>query len=419
MTISSLYERMLKAEIDGRLDDELDKLQKDNYDPHHIDCLLNPEKCTPVWRLGKCNCTDQEREHCRASCFFEAITIDEEGNAIIDPELCTGCGECIELCKESNLAERKDLIAALAAVKSSDVPVFVLIAPAFIGQFHSEVTPGKLRAAFKRLGFSGMVEVALFADILTLREAFEFHRMVKTEDDFLLTSCCCPMWIAMIRKIYSQYLSHVPGSVSPMVACGRAIKLLEPGAITVFIGPCIAKKAEAREADIRDAVDFVLTFEEVAELFDFTGIDPSKLEDDDRDHSSLGGRIYARTGGVSEAVKLAAERISTDNSIKVRAVQANGIRECKAMMQALKDGEIDANFIEGMGCVGGCVGGPKAILDSEEGRDNVNEYGSKAQFLTPIDNPHVIELLNRLVLTKVEDLITERSLFSRDLSKRT
>ena len=218
----------------------------------------------------------------------------------------------------------------------------------------------------------------------------------------------------MIRRIYKEFLSHVPGSVSPMVACGRSIKLLEPGAITVFVGPCVAKKAEARESDIKDAIDFVLTFEEVAELFEYTGIDPSRLEEDDRDHSSLAGRIYARTGGVSEAVKLAVERSSAENSLAVRPIQADGIRECKAMMQSLKDGEIDANFIEGMGCVGGCVGGPKAILDREEGKTNVNEYGSLAQHVTPIDNPYVIELLNRLGLTKVEELITEDSLFSRD-----
>lgn len=414
MTIKKLYERLLKAEINGQLNEELDRLKEDAYDPYQIDCLLNPEKCTPVWRLGQCNCSDEEKEHCRASCLFEAITIDENGNAIIDPELCTGCAECIELCKESNLAERKDLIAALQAVKSSDAPVYVLIAPAFIGQFHKDVTPGKLRSAFKNLGFTGMLEVALFADILTLREAFEFNKKVKSEEDFLLTSCCCPMWIAMIRRIYKEFLSHVPGSVSPMVACGRSIKLLEPGAITVFVGPCVAKKAEARESDIKDAIDFVLTFEEVAELFEYTSIDPSRLEEDDRDHSSLAGRIYARTGGVSEAVKLAVERISAENSLAVRPIQADGIRECKAMMQSLKDGEIDANFIEGMGCVGGCVGGPKAILDREGGKTNVNEYGSLAQHVTPIDNPYVIELLNRLGLTKVEELITEDSLFSRD-----
>lgn len=417
MTFYELYNRLLKAGAEGRLDDELDSLRRFSFDPHHIDCLLHPEKCTPVWRLGDCgDCSDKDRESCRASCLFEAISFDENGNAVFDPERCAGCAECLERCKKNNLAERRDLIAALAAVKNSDGPVFAMIAPAFIGQFSKEVTPGKLRSAFKLLGFTGMIEVALFADILTLREALEFNRRVIREEDFLLTSCCCPMWIALIRKIYSQYIPHVPGSVSPMVACGRSIKKLEPGAVTVFIGPCIAKKAEAREPDIRDAVDFVLTFEEAAQLFDVAGIDPSELEEDMRDHSSMGGRIYARTGGVSEAVGTAAGRLSAGRAMPVRAIQANGIRECKEMMQRLKDGNISHNFIEGMGCVDGCVGGPKAIIDRELGQVNVDEYGKLAQYETPVDNPYVIELLNRLGFESVEDLLSEDTIFTRDFS---
>ena len=104
------------------------------------------------------------------------------------------------------------------------------------------VTPGRLRSAFKALGFAGMVEVALFADILTLKEALDFDELVRSEEDFLLTSCCCPIWIAMIRKVYGSLTPHIPASVSPMIACGRAVKQLVPGAVTVFIGPCVAKK---------------------------------------------------------------------------------------------------------------------------------------------------------------------------------
>ncbi|NLM60893.1 MAG: iron hydrogenase [Clostridiales bacterium] len=417
MTFIELYNRILKAEVEGNLDRELDSLGTYYYDPHHIDCLLHPEKCTPVWRLGDCSdCSDEDKELCAGRCLFEAITIDEKGNAAIDPDKCVGCAECLEKCRKNNLAERKDLIAALAAIKNADAPVYALVAPAFIGQFSKDVTPGKLRSAFKKLGFAGMVEVALFADILTLREALEFNRRVIHEEDFLLTSCCCPMWIALIRRIYKQYITHVPGSVSPMIACGRSIKKLEPGAITIFVGPCLAKKAEAREPDIRDAVDYVLTFDEVSQLFEVTGIDPAELDEDMRDHSSLGGRIYARTGGVSEAVSAAAERLSSGNSMPVRAIQANGIRECKALMQQLQEGKIRHNFIEGMGCVGGCVGGPRAIIDRELGRSNVDEYGKLAQFDTPIDNPYVIELLNRLGFEKVEDLLAEESMFTRDFS---
>jgi iron only hydrogenase large subunit-like protein len=289
-----------------------------------------------------------------------------------------------------------------------------MIAPAFISQFSSQVTPGKLRSAFKKLGFAGMVEVALFADILTLKEAFEFDSRIINESDFLLTSCCCPLWIALIRKIYKQFVPYVPGSVSPMVACGRAIKQLEPDAVTVFVGPCIAKKAEAREADIADAVNHVLTFQEVRDIFEFAEINPSEMEDDLRDHSSKAGRIYARTGGVSEAVKSTVERISPDRKIIVKTQQANGMRECKEMLNAIKEGKLSANFIEGMGCVGGCVGGPKAILDREEGRNNVNHYGDQASYSTPIDNPYVIDLLHRLGFDTVESLLEHSDIFTRE-----
>lgn len=193
------------------------------------------------------------------------------------------------------------MLPALDAVKHAKGPVYALIAPAFLGQFSTVVTPGRLRSAFKLLGFTGMVEVALFADLLTLKEALEFDRNIHTETDFQLTSCCCPMWIGMIRKLYHELMPHVPGAVSPMIAAGRTVKKLHPDAVTIFVGPCIAKKAEAREADLAGAVDYVLTFQEMQDIFQAADIHPELLEESERDHSSRAGRIYARTGGVSEA----------------------------------------------------------------------------------------------------------------------
>ena len=182
---------------------------------------------------------------------------------------CVGCEECIRRCREKNLTASRDILPALAAVRTGTAPVYAMIAPAFVSQFDRGVTPGRLRSAFKQLGFAGMVEVATFADILTLKEALEFDRNVQSEQDFQLTSCCCPMWIAMIRKIYHELMPHVPAAVSPMIACARTIKKLYPDARTVFIGPCIAKKSEAREPDLAGDVDFVLTFQEVRDIFDF------------------------------------------------------------------------------------------------------------------------------------------------------
>jgi iron only hydrogenase large subunit-like protein len=413
MTFQQLYDRLTKAAIQGRTQEELQRIRDMDIDSYHLDCLLYPDKCAPVWRIGDCGCGDEERQGCIHKCIFDALKTDEKGNLTIDKEKCTGCSACIDGCKAQNLIGRKDVLSVLSALDKPQGLVYALIAPAFIGQFSKEVTPGMLRSAFKHLGFTGMVEVALFADILTLKEALEFDRRVLTEEDFLLTSCCCPIWIAMIRKVYSQFITHVPGSVSPMVACGRVIKKLEPDAVTIFIGPCLAKKAEAKEQDIADAVDYVLTFEEIQSLFDLFDIRPAELPDDPRDHSSRAGRIYARTGGVSEAVKDTLDRLRSSGAIQVRAHQADGVPACREMMNALKEGRLSTNFLEGMGCVGGCVGGPKAVLNREEGRINVNQYGDKAAHSTPFDNPYVMELMMRLGFETVESLLDEKSIFAR------
>ncbi len=412
-SFNELYNRLAQAAVEDRTEAELEKVRQLNFDSHQLECLLHPENYAPVWRIGECDCSETQSSECISNCLFEALDKDVHGNVIINPGRCVGCTDCIDNCKAKKLVDSKDILPTLAAVKEAIGPVYAMIAPAFISQFSEDVTPGKLRSAFKQLGFAGMVEVALLADILTLKEALEFDRTILDEKDFLLTSCCCPMWIAMIRRIYNQLVPHVPGAVSPMVACGRSIKQLEPDAVTVFIGPCMAKKAEAREADIADAVDFVLTFKEVQDIFDFAEINPAKLENDQRDHSSKAGRIYARTGGVSEAVQHAVKRLNPDRAILVKAQQANGVPECKAMLEALKSGNINANFLEGMGCVGGCVGGPKAILNREEGRKNVNQYGEQANYETPIDNPYVIDLLQRLGFDTVEKLLENSEIFTR------
>ncbi len=413
-TFAQLYERLVEASVKNHLQEELDYLKQEEFDPHHLDCLLNPKKHAPVIRIGECACS--ESEHCVQRCLFEALYRDEKGNIAINADLCVGCGECIDNCRAKKLTESKDILPTLDAIHNAKTPVYAMIAPAFINQFTSDVTPGKLRAAFKRLGFTGMVEVALFADILTLKEALEFDKNILTEEDYQLTSCCCPMWIAMIRKVYHTLMPHVPGAVSPMVACGRAIKTLYPDALTVFIGPCIAKKAEAREKDVSASTDFVLTFHEIRDIFEFADINPADMEEDERDHSSRTGRIYASTGGVSEAVQKTLERLNPNRSITVRAAQADGVPACKAMLNDVLSGKITANFIEGMGCVGGCVGGPKILIPKEEGRKNVYEYGSQAIYQTPIENPYVIELLHRLGFDTVESLVEHSDIFTRDFS---
>lgn len=409
MTFEELYQTLLEERV-GKKAPPVSEVNA-----RHLDCLLHPEKYAPVLYTESCNGCDSG-EACRNSCIFDAIVRGEDGSLMVDASRCQGCGACIDACKSGKLTASRDILPTLDAIRQPETLSYALIAPAFLGQFSEEVTPGKLRSAFKALGFSGMVEVALFADILTLKEALEFDRNIVHDDDYQLTSCCCPMWIAMIRKIYHELMPHVPGAVSPMVACGRVIKKLHPDAVTVFIGPCMAKKSEAREADLRDAVDYVLTFQEVQDIFEAAGIHPAELPESEKDHSSRAGRIYAHTGGVSEAVKATVERLNPNREIAVRTQHADGVPACKAMIEALKNGGACANFFEGMGCVGGCVGGPKAIIDRKSGREMVERYGNEAAYQTPLDNPYVLELLQRLGFHTIEELLENSDLFTRNFS---
>ncbi|MGE4484527.1 MAG: [Fe-Fe] hydrogenase large subunit C-terminal domain-containing protein [Oscillospiraceae bacterium] len=412
-----ITEELEKASLKGELNNTCRKIREEGTpsEAKLLDIILHPENEPPVIKSGTCTCLPGERSRCEAACLFEAIKRDKNGNMIINRN-CTGCGECIDACPEKSLEGRKDSVAVISVLKDKKTPVYAMIAPAFSGQFSADVTSGKLRSAFKCLGFYGMIEVALFADILTLKEALEFDREIKNDKDFLLTSCCCPMWVALIRKFYQTMIPHVPPSVSPMVACGRSIKKLHPDAKTVFIGPCLAKKAEARERDVADAVDYVLTFEEITELFRIIDIYPERLEESQSDHSSRAGRIYARTAGVSEAVQMTLDKLRPDRKIPLKAQQADGIIDCKRLLKEISEGSIGANFIEGMGCRGGCVGGPKSLIDRELARDCVNRYGEEAKIQTPADNSYVLDLLHMLGYDTVESLLDRDNNFTRTFS---
>ena len=130
-------------------------------------------------------------------------------------------------------------------LKETETPVFAAVAPSIAGQFGDDITLGQLRTAFRLLGFKDMVEVALFADILTIKEAFEFDRLVKRRGLFS-TSCCCPMWINFTKRLFPELFSHMSPSVSPMIASKRVLKELYP-----IQGGLFSRLAKAEAKDPR------------------------------------------------------------------------------------------------------------------------------------------------------------------------
>ena len=250
----------------------------------------------------------------------------------------------------------KSQIFQLAHALKEGKQIIAEVAPAFVGQFGADVTPRKLRAALQELGFTEVYEVALGADIGAVAEAHHYADKVVTKElPFLLTSCC-PSWSMMAKKFFPDMIENISQELTPMVATARTIKKEYPNAKVVFIGPCASKKLEASRTDVRSDVDFVITFEELAGMFEARGIDPSACEGDASFHNATAaGRGYAVAGGVASAVDACLKAYYPE--VEVHIEHAEGLAECKKILTQAKAGKLNGCLIEGMGCLGGCMAG--------------------------------------------------------------
>ncbi|MDF2673523.1 MAG: iron hydrogenase [Clostridiales bacterium] len=373
-----------------------------------------------VTRVHNCcmECLSGEGDtSCQVSCPFNAIVADKNAKTVyIDEEKCRDCGSCVGACPSDNIMDRVEFIP-IANILRENKTVIATVAPAIIGQFGKNVSINQLRAAIKKIGFSDMLEVAFFADMLTLREAIEFNKLVNNTEDFMISSCCCPVWVAMSKKIYGKLIKHVSPSVSPMIASGRAIKKINPDCKVVFIGPCVAKKAEAKEKDLLNDIDYVLTFTELKDIFEILNIHPEEMDEDTtHEYASREGRLYGHTGGVSTAVSEGIRISFPDKYPLLTTIQGNGVKECKQMLDDAQSGIIHGSFMEGMGCVGGCVGGPKIIIPKEEGRERLKEFAEGSEIRISFDSQPMHAFLQKLggstkTLTEIEETL---NLFERE-----
>ena len=236
---------------------------------------------------------------------------------------------------------------------------------------------GQVITGLKNLGFHTVIEAALGADMVALAEAKEL-----TEKGFL-TSSCCPAFVKYIENSFPDLVPHISHNLSPMGALAKYLKDNEENAKVVFIGPCTAKKAEALKDDVKPYVDSVLTFEELQALFDSKDIDIMTLEEGVLDNASYFGRIFARTGGLSDAVVQSLKEQNLEFDLK--AVSCDGIEACKTALLKKSKNVLDANFIEGMACVGGCIGGAGCLTHGEKNKAQVDEYGKEAFEKTILD----------------------------------
>ena len=323
---------------------------------------------------------------CADACGMGAIGSDENGHADINYDKCVSCGQCLVNCPFGAISDKSQIFQVIKAITGGD-EVIAEVAPAFVGQFGGKGNVDKLRQAFKELGFSGMEEVALGADLCTVQEAEDFLEEVPAKIPFMGTSCC-PAWSVMAKKEFPKNASCVSMALTPMTLTARLIRQQHPNAKIVFVGPCSAKKLEAMRKSVKSEVDFVLTFEEMAGMMDAKEIDYTKLagEGGDFDVASADGRGFAVAGGVATAVVNAIHRRYPDREVKV--MNAEGLKDCRKMMKDAVKGKYNGYLLEGMACPGGCVAGAGTLQSIIKTTGAVKMYAKKSARKNSTENPY-------------------------------
>jgi len=347
--------------------------------------VIDQEKCI---KCGKCKniCPYDAISHqvrpCASACGVGAIESGTHGRAQINNEKCVSCGMCMVSCPFGAIADKSQIFQLIRAMQTGN-KIIAQVAPAFVGQFGPKVTPNMFKTALKMLGFSEVYETAIGADMGAIAEAKHYAEKVATkEQDFLLTSCC-PSWSMLAKKFFPETIGSISNELTPMVATARKIKEEHPEAKVVFIGPCAAKKLEAMRTSVRSDVDFVITFEELAGMFEAKGIDLEKIEAQDvMEDATASGRGYGVAGGVASAIEDCIREYYPD--VEVHIEHAESLSECKKILMLAKAGKKNGCLIEGMACPGGCIAGAGTNITIPQAVKEVQAF--KEQTVTKIPN---------------------------------
>lgn len=332
---------------------------------------IDPSKCKECGKCSKAcpyNAIADLVRPCKRNCPVDAVKMDDNGICQIDETKCIQCGQCIHSCPFGAIGSKTSIVDIINDMRAGK-RIVAMIAPSWEGQFGNNITMLSWKNALKKVGFDDVYEVGIGADMTAAFEAKEVAQAYK--EGKKMTTSCCPAFVNMIKQHFPALLENMSTTVSPMCATSRMLKSLDPEVITVFIGPCIAKKSEARDNEIEGNADYVLTFGEIRAIMRAKDVELEPASNSVQE-SSVYGKRFGNSGGVAGAVVQCFKENGED--IELNIMKCNGAAECKKALTLLKVGKLPADFIEGMVCEGGCVAGPSshtAELAAKKSRDTL------------------------------------------------
>lgn len=344
---------------------------------HQQKAHIDKTKCVECGQCAKVcpySAIINHKRPCERACKVKAISMSETKAASIDNSKCNSCGSCVYQCPFGAISDKSFILNVIDLIKKSEdnkkFKVYAVIAPSISSQF-TYAKLGQVISGIKELGFFTVVEAALGADMVAYAESKEL-----AEKGFL-TSSCCPAFVDYVQKHFPQMAEHISHNLSPAATIAKYIKETDKDSKIVFIGPCTAKKMEFQKEEVKPYIDSVITFEELQALFDSKDIDITTLDEDVLDNASYFGRIFARSGGLADAVKQGLKEHGIED-FEYKPVACDGIEECRMALLKASKGVLPGNFIEGMACVGGCIGGAGCLTHGEKNKAEVDKYGMEA-----------------------------------------
>lgn len=425
----------------------------DNFSPSIVKdpnkCILCRRcvaTCKNIQKIGAIDCGNRG---------FES-SISTSYNKSLKDTNCVYCGQCIQACPTSALREKDNTDEVWAKLKDPDTHVVVQTAPAvrvalgeeFKMPIGTNVT-GKMVTALKRLGFDKVFDTNTGADFTIMEEANEFVERFKENDNMPMITSCCPGWVRYIEINYPELLPHLSSCKSPHEMLGSLIKTyyakkenIEPEKIfVVSVMPCIAKKYERQRKELSNKglsdVDCVITTRELARMIKYANIRFDNLEDSEFDNplgtSTGAASIFGTTGGVMEAALRTAQDTLTGKDLKqidfeqvrgkkgikkatlningkdIKVVAASGLGNAQKIMEEIKSGEADYQFVEIMACPGGCVMGGGQPIKNSKAQAEIDIRKLRADSLYSIDEKSTIRKSHENpVIKKVYEEYLER-----------